>query len=255
MSFQIIARRISDLAGRNSPAILTAIGVTGTIVTAYLSARAAYRAADMIAAEESRDGTAADPTQRVKERLRIVWKEFIPPVVSGCTTITCIIMANRVGSRKVAALAAAYSLSEKGFAEYREKIVEKLGKNKERAARDEIAQEQVSNNPPSSQIILSSEGSQLFMDKWTGRYFVCDMETVRKAVNDVNQDIINYYAVPVSEFYDRVGLPRTDSSEELGWNTDELLDLEYSATITEKGKACIVISFKTVPKAKYDRHA
>jgi hypothetical protein len=255
MDFQTIARKIAKVAGDNSPAILTAIGVTGTVITAYLTGRACYRSAQFIASSEFEGGVSNDPRQRAKENVQLVWKEFIPPVVSGCVTITCIIMANRVGSRRVAALAAAYSLSEKSFTEYKNKVVETVGKNKERTVRDAVAQDQVTKKPPSNEVVFASEGSQLCMDGWTGRYFVCDMETIRKAVNDVNQDVHTYYAVPLSEFYDRIGLPRTESSDEVGWNTDELLELEYSATITDKGKACIVISFKTHPKADYSRHA
>lgn len=253
MDFQTIARKIAKVAGDNSPAILTAVGVTGTIVTALLTGRACFRAVDIIVHETI---ALREPrTLTTREKVEFTWKEFIPPVVTGCVTITCIIMANRAGSRKIAALAAAYSLSEKSFTEYKNKVVETVGKNKERTVRDNIAQDQVTNKPPSNEVVFASEGSQLCMDGWTGRYFVCDMETIRKAVNDVNQAIHVYYAVPVSEFYDRVGLPRTDGSDEVGWNTDELLELDYSATITDKGKACIVISFKTMPKADYSKHA
>jgi hypothetical protein len=249
MDFAILARKISRLASDNSPTILTAIGVAGTVVTAYLTGRAAVTASRILDDYVPIHDRAFD----TKKKAELIWKEFIPPVASACVTITCIIMANRAGSRKIAALAAAYSLSDKSFSEYKEKVVERLGKNKERAARDEIAQKQVDNQPPLLSAVPTG-GSQLCYDSWSGRYFISDIESIRKAVNDVNYDINTYFAVAVNEFYDRIGIPRIEAGEEVGWNTDEMLDVYFSTTISIDQRPCIVLMFTSHPKPHYNRH-
>lgn len=98
----------------NSPAILTGIGVVGTISTAFLTGRAAFKAAQILETEHWRN--AQNPQSRPltqREELELVWEEFIPPVIVGIITIAAIIGSNRIGSRRTAALAAAYSISEK----------------------------------------------------------------------------------------------------------------------------------------------
>src|ERR1700741_3899925 len=143
-----LAHKVEKFSIDNSPTILTTIGVIGTISTAVLTHKAATRA-EIIATDAMHDirpGKADGPYSK-KLHLKLVWKEYFPPIAAGAFTITAIVFANRIGSKRAAALAAAYTLSERGFQEYREKIVEKMGANKEQAARDEIAQQQVNARP------------------------------------------------------------------------------------------------------------
>ena len=52
-------------------------------------------------------------------------------------------------------------------------------------------------------------------------------------------------------FYDELGLPGTTWTDEVGWNTDHLLDLKYSTVISPDGRPCISIDFKVLPKSDY----
>ncbi len=56
MTFHEFAKRTEKLVADNSPAILTAWGVTGTLTTAYLTGKASFRAADLLAKDERRRG-------------------------------------------------------------------------------------------------------------------------------------------------------------------------------------------------------
>ena len=62
MNVKTIIAKASRAASDNSPLLLTAIGVAGTLTTAYLTHRAAYQASQIITHEESIGGT-ADSTQ------------------------------------------------------------------------------------------------------------------------------------------------------------------------------------------------
>jgi hypothetical protein len=79
------------------------------------------------------------------------------------------------------------------------------------------------------------------------------METIRKAVNEINYKINNYYSASLSDFYEMIGLPKTQISDEFGWNTDELLDVEYGSTVLQDGRPAISISYNKVPIRGYDR--
>jgi hypothetical protein len=240
----------------NSPAIMTAVGVMGTLTTAYLTGRATFKAALIIDEEERTAGTHEDPMGRFKERFGLVWRLYIPPVTTGLLTVACIIGANRIGGRRAAALAAAYSLSEKGFEEYKAKVVEKMGARKEQATRDELAQDRVSRTPDTvHNVIVTETGSVLCYEMFTGRYFLSDLETIRAAVNEVNKQIIDDSFATLSDFYDRVGLPATSQSDEIGWNMDKLMELHHSATISATGLPCIAIDFTVVPVRHFSRLA
>ncbi len=231
--------RAEKLVRRNSPAILTGFGVSGTLVTAYLAGVASYRAAN--------DLMAQDKELDKKETVRLVWKHYIPAGISGAVTIGCIIGATGSANRRTAAAASAYTVTERAFSEYREKVVEQLGDNKEQKLRDELAQSHVSDNPPkNSEILVTGNGSVLCCELYTKRYFESDMETLRRAQNDINAKILQELYVPLSDFYYLVGLPTTTNASEIGWNSDKLMELEFSTVLTEDGRPCLSFEYNYV---------
>lgn len=255
MSLALRAKQLEKFAIDNSPTLLTSFGVIGTIGTALLTHRAATTAEMIYENELSGRLKQTDPEPFTKsDRVKLVWKLYIPPVMLGSLTIAAIIGANHIGSKRAAAVAAAYTISEKAFAEYREKVVEKIGDSKERSVRDDLARDQVAKNPQSeSNVVVMGTGDVLCCDLFSGRYFNSSVEELKKAQNDTNYQVLNDSYASLSDFYDRVGLPRTDYSEEVGWNQDKLLDLEFSAVIAEDGRPCVTYRFQVQPIRGYHR--
>lgn len=250
MNVSGLVARVTKFSADNSPAILTAIGVAGTLATAYLAHRAAQRATyDIFYVERD----IKERSLTAKERVELTWKLYIPVATSATATIACIIMANRIGTRRTAALAAAYVLSEKAFDEYKHKVIEKIGDRKEQAYRDEIAQDRVTNNPPSREVVIVGGGDVLCHDMYSGRYFHSDMETLRKAQNDINGMVINDMYASLSDFYYLIGLTKTGVSDEVGWNVDKQLELKFSATMSEDGRPCMTLTFAVAPIRDYNR--
>lgn len=258
MTLREVWIKSQKMAVDNSPAILTAIGVTGTVYTAFLTGKASFKAASILEKEQQRrnlNRSAGEPKREMetKEKFDMVWKLYIPAVATGALTCASIISANRIGTRRTAAMAAAYSISEKAYSEYRDKVVEKLGESKERAVRDEIAQDAVNRNPVSQQVVVVGGGESLCMDKFSGRYFMSDMETLKKAQNDANYQLLNEGYLSLSEFYSKIGLSPTSISDNVGWNADKLMELEFSTTMSDDDRPCLVMDFWVAPIRNFFR--
>lgn len=253
MKFSPLARKAERFFLDNSPAIMTAVSVAGAVTTAFLTGKASFKAAELLAEEREyqKDGPYTPIPMEFREKLELVWKLYIPAVSTGVMTITCIVASNRIGTRRAAAMAAAYSFSERAFEQYKEKVAEKLGPKEEEKIRDEIAQDNVDRNPPSHEVIVSLGDEVLCRDSLTGRYFKSTMQAIGDAQNKINHQINNNWCASLSEFYDEIGLPRTPLSDELGWNSDKLLDIRFSGTIADDGRPCISIDFSTVPIRGY----
>lgn len=236
----------------HSPVILTGLGVSGVLVTAVLTARATLEAAQMLADQGMEINGHSGEIKLTRDDFWDVYRLYIPPVISGVASTTCIIMANRVGTRRTAAVAAAYSVSERAFEQYRAKMVDHLGKNKERAARDEIAQDRVNNTPvPKNQLAVVGDGKVLCFDAYSGRYFHSDMQTIRRAENEVNFKVLNELYASLSDFYEQIGLSATKSSEDVGWTTDMKLTVDISAVVAENEQPCLSIDFRVAPVRDY----
>lgn len=255
MTLLKVLRHGQKLATDNSPAILTAIGVVGVVTTAILSGKATLKATDIIDEEEhERELREVTFPLEPREKVKLVWHVYIPPVGSAVATITCIICANRIGTSRAVAMAAAYSLSEKAFEEYRTKITERFSDKREQAVRDEIAQDRINRNPASdAAVIITTAEGVLCYDSLSGRYFKCTMEALRRAENDINFQIIHDSFASLTDFYELVGLTKTAHSEEVGWNVDRMLALEISTCLSEDGRPCLSVEYHAVPIREYFR--
>lgn len=221
----------------NTPEILTAFAVTGVVTTAYLTAKASFKAAHALSEENH--------CMPFKARFKLVWKGYIPPAVAGAVTIGCVIGASKQHANRTAAAVAAYSLTEKAFSEYKEKILETVGKTKELAARDSIAQDRVTNNPvgTSKEVVVVGSGTVLCCEMHTMRYFRSDMETLRQAQNTVNHRAQSQDVQNLNDFYDIVGLRHTSASDNLGWRGTKMLDLLFSTVMSDTGEPCLAFDY------------
>jgi hypothetical protein len=260
VNFGKLFSRAGKLVTDNSPLILTALGVTGTVTTAVLTAKGTFEAAEAIEDEKNsrlirKTDAEGNPLPEFDNtaKAQLVWKCYIPAAGSLVMTVACIITANRIGVRRAAALAAAYSLAEKGWEEYKHKIVETIGATKEQKARDALVQDQVTKHPPTTEtIIITGQGDVLCRDGYSGRYFESTVDKVNAAVNEVNFDVNSQGYASLSDFYYLIGLPRTDISEEVGWN-GELMKIDWTAAVTEDMKPCMNFTFHVVPIREYHK--
>ncbi|QJD49625.1 membrane protein [Gordonia phage Secretariat] len=259
MSLSEIAKSVEKFAITNSPAILTATAVTGTVSVAVLTGKASFKAARLIAeAEAEKIQVAPDAIDvrgplETREKVELVWTLYIPAVSVGATTIMAMIAANQIGTRRTAAMAAAYSVTEKAFGEYREKVVTKLGEKKEQGVRDEIAQDRVSANPPSStQLVMVGDNEVLCYDQFSGRYFNSTMEKIKQGQNNINFRIINENYASLNDFYEEIGLDMLDVGDEFGWSTDRKLEVQISTVLSTDQRPCIAINYYTAPFKDYN---
>lgn len=246
-------KQVERFTADNSPAILTAIGIVGVVSTAYLTGKASVRAVKLIQEEEAYRVMYNKPPATQRDLVELVWKEYIPAIGSSVATIACIICSNRIGSRRTAAIAAAYSISEKAFAQYEEKVIERLGEKKHREIHDEIAEDNVRNTRPTSEVMVIGDGNVLCFDSFSGRYFQSSMETIKKAQNDTNYQILNGMYASLGDFYSRLGLAGTSYSEEVGWNSDHLLEVMFSTVLSDDGRPCLAINFNVKPVRHYHK--
>lgn len=246
-------RIVSD----NAPTILTALGVVGTVGTAYLTAKASFKASKKIEEKKfikhlhepgiSMTVEAANKELSNTDTLKLVWSCYIPPVAAGVGTIGAIVFANRISAKRMAALAAGYGLLDSRFEEYKTKMQEKLGIKKEREARDEIAQDRTEDNQPPTTLIIN-EGKALFRDEPTGRYFESTMEDIRRAENELNRKIIKDEYAVLTDWYEMIGLPPTSLSEEFGWEmSNDTVEIVKTAVMTQSGRPCITLDYNVHP--------
>lgn len=225
--------------------------MTGVVTTAVLTGRATWKAAELVN-KKNLESDINDLFMSPKEKVQLVWKQFIPPVLVGAATITCIISASQVGARRAAAIAAAFKISEEMATEYRSKVVEAIGDKAEEKLQAQLASDRMERTPGREVIILTGP-QQIFFDAFSGRYFSSDMESIRKAINEINFQINGSFYASLSDFYDKIGLDRTEISDDFGWNSDQQLDVKFHPVMMSDGKVAVQMSYDKQSIRGYDR--
>ena len=239
---------------KHSPEILTAIGIAGMFTTTILAVKATPKA--LIILDEKREEV-GDYNLTKKEVVQTTWKCYIPAAVTGAASVICLIGANSVHTRRTAALVTMCKMSETALTEYREKVIETIGKEKEKEVMDKVSESRIKKQPVSkSEIIVTGKGNTQCFDIFAGRYFDSDMDTINKAVNEVNRQLLNEMYISLNTFYNKLGLSSTDLGEKVGWKLDDgLIEVYFSAQVSDDEKPCLVINYETPPKYDYYKFA
>lgn len=247
MSLDLILKKVKTVVVDNSPLILTYLSVAGVVSTTALAVKATPQALDKIAQMRSELDA---PTK--KEFAQLLWKDYTPALLSGAFTIACIIGAHNINNRRNAALVTVYSLAETALKEYQTKLKEQLGDTKAKQFKDDIAKDHLLDTPmATSQVFITGLGEQLCYDSYTGRYFKSDIETIRRAQNDINAKIFREMYASHNDFYTLIGLERTSFGEEVGWTSTDQLDIEFSSHLASDGRPCLCIEYRTEPVRGY----
>lgn len=252
-----------------SPEILTGIGIAGMITTTVLAVKATPKALEKIKEEKVKVYDELDPSEvpaqgipedvklKPMEVIKVTWKCYVPAVITGTASIACIIGANKANYARNAALATAYNLSQTALAEYKEKVVETIGEKKEQTIREKIAQDKVDKveKVPNNEIVMIGSGDVLFLEPVSMRCFMSNEEEVRRIINNLNYRMISGYEeyISLSEFYDEIGLARTSTSDDVGWNIgrDGQISISFVAAKNNEGKPCLMLDYMVSPRYDY----
>lgn len=235
---------------RNSPYILTGLGCAGVVSTAIMTGQAAVKAHDhILEVDQAIREEGCSDTLELKDKVKFTWKYFVPPFLMGATSVACIVGAQTVNTKRHAALASLYTLTDQTLKDYQEKVVEYMGKNKEGKIHDDMAQDILNANPVNqNNVIRTSYGDTLCFDVYSGRYFTHDIEALRRIQNDFNHDLMGVMWCSLNDLYYTMGLEEVKMGDDLGWTVDELLDFKFSSKLTTDHQPCLVIDYDLTPR-------
>lgn len=256
-------KKIEKFAEINKPQILTGCALAGLVVTIIQTYRAAP-IADRILKEKRKDLIDVRPDDReakrvvVKETIKELAPVVLPTIVMATATAACIIGSNRVSSKRIAVLSAAYSLSETAIKDLNTKMNDILGEKKTKTIKEAIAKDKLKKDgdePKESEVFITGDGDVLCKDLYSGRYFRSNAQKIGQAINHLSHDILQEMYVSLNDLYDLIGLPMIPLGEDLGWNVDDLmkgsLPITLSAQLTDSGLPCLCLDYDISVRADY----
>lgn len=231
-----------------SPHIFLGIGVIGFGTTIVMACKATPKAIDLKNNAEIDKGCKLNLFEEVKAVTPAYW----PSAVTGALSVGCFVLSTSISERKKAAALAAYSISEAALKTYQDKVIDTIGKKKEGDLRASIAQDKVNSTRPEAQYIISDHGLTMCFDSVSGRYFKSDIEKIRKAVNNINERMIDEMTCTLNDFYDELDIPPIAIGWLLGWDINrKILSVDYDSTLTKDNVPCLVLDYKVYPQEEW----
>lgn len=238
------ASKVGLLAKHHSPLILTSAGIVGLVTAGVLAARATLKLEDtldviedakMVAeAKNARGDFQGKAFQRrmlkihTKGALDIV-KLYGPSVTLGVVSVVCIAGAHNIMSKRNVALVAAYKGLEETYSEYRRRVIEEFGEDKDREFRtpkfhtveekDETTGEtKLVNKPVSGTVSPAMYGR--FFDQLNVNHVgnpLYNKIFLESKQNYINEVLVARGHVFLNDVYDELGFERTKPGSVVGW--------------------------------------
>lgn len=238
--------KFSSGVRRSSPTILTALGIVGVVGTAVMAVQATPKALKLI--KVKKDELKTDKLTPM-ELVQTTWQCYIPSVLIGVGTVTCIIGIGVMGKRNQAALTSAYAMLNESYKQYRQAAKKVYGEDALVASSDWGYQVYNMDMDPESEHLL-------FYDLVSKRYFTTTMAAVLNAQYHVNRNLALRGDCSLNEYLSFLGVDGVANGDEMGWDitymVEEMdtywLDFDNHKTTLEDGLECIVIDTMALNK-------
>jgi hypothetical protein len=236
-------------AQKHSPTLLLAAGVVGVVASTVMACRATLQLDEILEADQqklkdirvvadqnedyNKNHKAKDLTVVYTRSAVAISKLYAPSVVLGAVSLGCLVGSHRILTTRNAGLMAAYATLEKGFDEYRDKVVRELGLDKERELRfgTEVVEETGDDGKVRTSLKAGSSIYARFFDEasrnWvkTASQNQLFLRCQQQYANDLLKTRGHLF---LNEVYDMLGLERSKEGALVGWivdgNGDEYVD-------------------------------
>lgn len=255
------ASRLVGRAGlqlrKHSPEILLVLGIGGTITSTVMACKATTKVSKVMEEKEeaiqnvhecletkpelyNQDDAKKDlAIINVQTGVKLV-KLYAPAVALGALSITSIVSGHHILKKRNVALAAAYAVVDKGFKDYRNRVVERFGEAIDKELRYNIKAQEV-------EVEVTDENGNVTVEKKImnvvdkdavsnyseyARFFdeTClgwqkdpeyNLMYLRQQQNYANDLLRSRGHVFLNEIYDMLGMLRSEAGQAVGWIYDE----------------------------------
>lgn len=250
-----LVNRVKFQTVKHSPEILVVAGVAGMVASTVIACKRTTKLNDILEKraeqlkmiqDSLKDESISEEEyseQDAKNDMKIITvqtafqvaKLYAPAVILGAVSIGCIFSSHNILNKRNLALAAAYQAVDKGWKEYRKRIVDKFGEEFEKEIRygvestdveeeytDEKGKKKTKTVEEKS-IDISKNPYAKFFDEscpdWekNPEYNLMFLQAQERYANDLLRSRGHLF---LNEVYDMLGIERTKAGQVIGWKYD-----------------------------------
>lgn len=231
-----------------SPEILVVAGIAGTVASTVIACKATTKLPSVLDDSKKEIDRIHDATKKgqdSKKELTIVYTQtavklirlYSPAIALGTLSVTCILSGYNITRKRNVALAAAYTAVDKGFKEYRDRVIERFGKELDNELRfnvktKEIEETTIDKDGKETKTTKTikvadpneySDYARIFDESCIGwskdpEYNLMFLKQQQACANKILQQEGYLY---LNDVYEMIGIPKTKAGQVVGWIYDE----------------------------------
>lgn len=264
---------------RFSPEILMVAGVAGVITAGVLACKATLKLESVVSKAEEEIADVKDrrsvnefdtETDFNKALAKVyinrslqVTKLYTPALSVGLVGIGCLLGSHGIMNKRNVAMAAAYKAVESSFAEYRSRVVNELGEEKDKELRFGLVEKEIPTFDENGNLTGTEKVVDVQMGKWSSYARIFDeyndiwsktpgqnQMTLSNQQNWLNDRLKARGYVFLNDVYKCLGFPATPAGQVVGWlwkNHEDAKDgfIDFGLfEIDEQGKRDFVNGFE-----------
>ena len=246
---------------QNSPEILAVAGVIGIGVSAVWACKSTLKVNDVLEEHKATVETIHQVAENeamsdkysqedAQKDLAIAYTQtgmklatlYLGPVILGVASVGCLLASNNILRKRNIALAAAYTAVDKGFKEYRNRVVDRFGETVDRELKYNLKAKKITETEVNEETgkekkvkkvveVVEGEGDipgcspyARFFDEASRNWeknSEYNLMFLHAAQEYMNQRLKAYGHLFLNEVYDYLDIPRTKAGNVVGWVYDD----------------------------------
>ena len=256
--------RNSLLLQKNSPTLLFGAGLAGMIGSTVLACRATLKMDEVLGEAKTKIETAKGlehddySTKDRQKDISLIYiqtsvsivRAYAPAIIIGGLSVAALTRSHIILTRRNAALMSAYAALEKGFAEYRARVVEKYGEEEDRNLRYDGHTVTIEDGKKKTRELKTGLIGPSIYARWfnadSGSW---DMDPnvnyffLKCQQNHANDLLKARGHIFLNEVYDMLGMARSEAGSVVGWIMGAGDDYVNFGVLMDNGDECIVDFF------------
>lgn len=242
---------------KNGSTILTVLGAAGVVGTAVMAVKATPKAMELI--EQAKEEKGEELSKW--ETIRVAAPTYIPTILLGVGTVSCIFGAHIANRHTQAALTSAYALLDQTHKEYKNKVKELYGEDGDKLIRTAVVKDNYDEEDQEEYEDEYEDGKTLFYDEFSKRYYRVTNETQLRAEYEINKMLSETGGASLNDYYDLLEIDRQDYGEFMGWSAAQMYELYWDSWLhfrhtkveMDDGMECWIIDY-TEPFIDYEEY-
>lgn len=231
---------------KNGSNIMFGAGVVGTVSAGVLAVieTKKYLVDRNFQIEQSDDGKLTR-----KQELKLIGRYYGLPLAIEALSVASLICGKVQDNKSIKTLGSVCVASENALTAYKTITDKVLTEEQKQEVEKKVDEKKIEETPIPEKVLTTGNGSTLYFEPYTGRYFYSDKMSIQKAAIKLREQIQKHDYATLSDWCQYLGLEQCDAGEYFIWtNERRLVDVSFDGYLKDNEIPCVMLKMFPNPE-------